>query len=478
MKRIILIAITILAVASFARATQPVINAAAGRISNVKKYEFKATMQGPVNASYVNGVTYIGPKDATNYGIERGTWHATDIDGLMQHVDQEYICSGQSTGTWGDLGMNSQAIDNVPGRMFLTSINNLTVDSGPVMMLSDSVADITLDNAVMRANWTAGFNLNLRSYNGAGGALELTSHMTFDFGDFYDLACMVGGYNTDLEPYYIGATLADYSSGFTCYWRGNTTGDDWKLGFRFKYPAQITPLYFINAHGEESSEQRFIYFSHGTYPAVWQPTGLDLFTDSNDTDLDAHAMNIDPGAGWVELSGDWTIQDNKASVTGSGLAIFETALSDIFVSATVTLDGETDEEGVIFRYQDNASGGNYWFVQTEPGVAGDDFTLYERVNGSDTSRGAYDFDVGTSGTSQIVVRADGQKITCWASRDGAGARALIQYDSGAQFQTETGMGFINGGASGARGFDTFSVHPIESTLIDDTITQVSGGVYE
>ena len=91
----------------------------------------------------------------------------------------------------------------------------------------------------------------------------------------------------------------------------------------------------------------------------------DLFTDTNGVSLDAHAMDV--GGGWTEVSGNWSINTNKAiCAINDGVlsySVTTTLASDVEVSAEITMPAVAYyAAGIMMRYADAT---HFWIVELE-----------------------------------------------------------------------------------------------------------------
>lgn len=103
----------------------------------------------------------------------------------------------------------------------------------------------------------------------------------------------------------------------------------------------------------------------------------DTFTDTNGTLLNAHAISPTNtlGATWIESTGNWTIQSDKANnntwVRTFGLV--ETGLANVKITASIlTQNGSLN--GLIFRYSDAS---NYWELRRNGSTKA--LSIYKKV---------------------------------------------------------------------------------------------------
>ena len=190
--------------------------------------------------------------------------------------------------------------------------------------------------------------------------------------------------------------------------------------------------------------------------AVLQPNNLSTFTAANGTSLDAITPEV--GSVWVEQSGNWDIQGNRANqvtATTATYATVDSGIADAIVDVVVN-PAASDDLGLILRYTDT---NNMWSVRAHSPTN----TLYviERNAGVETIRAstAVTFTGGTDYDLRAVI--DGQQIDAFA--DGGNKTS---YGSAALNETETVHGITGYAGGGNTQVDNFACYPRTSTTYD------------
>lgn len=134
---------------------------------------------------------------------------------------------------------------------------------------------------------------------------------------------------------------------------------------------------------------------------------VDNFTDTNNVSIASHTPNTQYSGGWTQtVSNAFYIQSNTLQpdrYSDGDLAIIESGLSDLTISATVvpfSTSGNRGYPGLVFRYLDAS---NFWYVF--PDSDNSLIQVYSVENGSHKQRIRYSF-INASGTSIDI------KITC------------------------------------------------------------------
>jgi hypothetical protein len=142
----------------------------------------------------------------------------------------------------------------------------------------------------------------------------------------------------------------------------------------------------------------------------------DHFTDADNTNLTAHAMDVGPG--WTAQAGTFTVIGNVAHCTvANSEYVADAGQADVTLTCTINMGSGASEAAVIFREQDS---NNFWAVSA---YAGDgNFYLYHKVSGS---LGAVTSGTGgvISGTpfvlsvvlsgSSFIIKKDGVTVINW-----------------------------------------------------------------
>ncbi len=137
-------------------------------------------------------------------------------------------------------------------------------------------------------------------------------------------------------------------------------------------------------------------------PEPEPPTFSDDFDRANSSDL---------GAGWVEVSGDWSIVSNQLSPGSAGGTIILRAATqmvsdDHYVQATITATAAASH-GVWCRGNANISSGYLWRND------GTSWDLFSVVGGSFTALGSYAAAAVPGDVAKIQVV--GSTITCFVN---------------------------------------------------------------
>jgi len=144
---------------------------------------------------------------------------------------------------------------------------------------------------------------------------------------------------------------------------------------------------------------RFIATSAG--PTIF---AFDTFTDANNTDIDAHTMDI--GSGWTQEGGLLNIQSNKlAGVTGDSVVYVDSRQADCTIEAYITTGGISYDVGIVFNVTD---GSNLWLCQLITIYNG--IRLYSRSGGTWTEEKLMSTSITTSTTYKLSVVINGDDL--------------------------------------------------------------------
>jgi hypothetical protein len=173
----------------------------------------------------------------------------------------------------------------------------------------------------------------------------------------------------------------------------------------------------------------------------------DTFSDTNGTNLTAHAMNTGPG--WTANNGRIDVNDNTASAPNAASASVYTAnagLSDVVMTCDLSAGSDN---GLVFRYTDISNHFVLYLNKTS-----NQFELYEKVSGTyllRTSIGVawnavtvYTFRVVLEGNS-ILCYGGGQSLTYSTANNATATRFGLYQNAGAlavyadNFKVETAV---------------------------------------
>jgi hypothetical protein len=182
-------------------------------------------------------------------------------------------------------------------------------------------------------------------------------------------------------------------------------------------------------------------------------TFSDDFNRPNSTNL---------GAGWVEVSGDWSIVDNRLSPGAAGGTIIlrvatAMASSDNYAQATLAAVA-TASMGVWCRGNANISTGYLWRN------SGSSWDLFSVVGGSFTLIGTYA--VGAAPGDVARVQAVGSTITGWVN----GVQRVSVVNTAVTSGTAVG---IRSDSNGAVRYDDFTGADVSTAVVLGTAVETS-----
>lgn len=175
------------------------------------------------------------------------------------------------------------------------------------------------------------------------------------------------------------------------------------------------------------------------------------------------ANNTDLGAGWVEVSGDWSIVSNQLSPGAAGGTIIlraagAMASNDNYAQATIAATTAASH-GVWCRGNSNISSGYLWRND------GTSWNLFSVVGGSFTSIGS--FAAAAAPGDVAKVQAVGSTITAYVN----GIQRVSVTDTGVTTGTSIG---IRSESSGSIKFDDFSAGDVTAGATLGTAAETDG----
>jgi len=187
---------------------------------------------------------------------------------------------------------------------------------------------------------------------------------------------------------------------------------------------------------------------------VLQPANLSTFSAPNGTSLDAITPEVGPQ--WVEQSGNFDIQANRANCTvlaaapTRSVATVSSGLSDCMVDSVVNLVA-LSAPGTTLRYSDN---NNFWLTALND--VANRFRLWDIVGGVATLRAFAAVAVAAATDYDNRAIMDGQNITCFMDQANRITFASV-------FNQTATLHGIRATAVGDR-FDNFAVYARTSTI--------------
>lgn len=383
----------------------------------------------------------LGPPE----GVNIGQLTVVEVDGALSVVANECAFTAQGTPVWTDLGFPSQAITKALGRGLLVIVNLSTWEELGIGW--DSVATVDdPDNFTyaLQANATDG------QIDVEGGTTIYTGLST---STDYRWCLLLGGYDVNGTPYYSGQTKADYVYG--C-WYLVEMGSTWHLVWT-KMTDNTATLYALFANLDGVGILDDIVVPDSDLSAVQAAvTNFSSFAAANGTDL-ATGYTPEVGADWVEQSGDWDIQGNRANPDGAAVATIDSGISDILEDCIVQVG--TNDSGIIMRYSDAT---HFWLLSLN--AAGNEIALWENDAGF-VKRASTGVALVAGVDYDARVIADGQTIDGFV--DGGDK---ISYGSAALNESATIHGMRATHTNDQ--FDNFAVSPRTAAIYNSTLGAV------
>jgi len=394
------------------------------------------------------GYTDAQVLDTLAEGVQAGQLTVVEVDGALAIVSNKCAFTAQTTPVWEDLGFYSQAITRAPGRAALCTLN-LDILSKQAIY-GWGTTPFTLNNNEGQAFLSVSAGIRFR-YAGLNTTLDTYANATD-----YQLALVLGGYDSNGAPWRSGQAAASYLCGVAYFIKGGAF-TDWTLLWR-DCRGNTSTLY---AH--------FLAYSTGgtlddfrvpdrDYKAVFQPNNVSLYASAGE--LSAYTPEL--GGGWTEDIGDWDTAGGVLTATALGIATF-TGLADCLYDTEITMPGAgVTPGGLVLRGTDYTGGSeDYWYVKCTPATAGNDFELIEYVGGAATQRAVDDADFVASVAYRVAALCHGTTITCLAFVPAANPNYMT-YAAAVSGQTATDFGLRDEG-NGNMTFDKTALYPRTSS---------------
>ena len=384
-------------------------------------------------------------------GITDGQLTIVEKDGTLAIVSNKCAFTVQATPTWADLGFYSQAISRALGRAALTTVNFSTTGNGHALLLMQ-IAGLN----------TPGWSSNVEyatSYDGTQiNAVALTIGVNGIAGNpsvstDYNLAIVLGGYDSNGVPWCDGETPSDYLYGASFFIQGGEFGAVWHLLWRTRL-GNTSTLYAAFSNYNFAGTIDDFRVPVADLSDVMLPTCFSSFDAANGTSLDAITPEV--GGSWTEQAGNWDIQGNKANPPGAAahhIATVSAGIADFLGRVTMTAGGDTG--AIVGRFTDTT---HYWMVRADQNS--NELQIYE-VNGGFTKRASTSVAITGSVDYDLVGIFDGQTIVAFL--DGANR---ISYSSASLNEFVTVHGLYSYGATQPT-FDNFHVNARISSVYDD-----------
>jgi hypothetical protein len=388
-------------------------------------------------------------------GIRDGQLTVVETDGTLAIVSNECATTAQASAAWGDLGFYSGAITKALGRGLLGTVNLGATNTQIVALdLFEAAGLVETDELYMFLFSNDGIlKCRVEVAGGGGGAQESGSVFSYSASTDYELAILMGGYDSNEVPWYSGQAAASYLYGVAFYIKGGTF-TTWTLLWRTAYD-NTSPLYAGVSSLDVVGTIDDFRVPDVDLSAVLQPTCLSTFTAANGTSLDAITPEV--GGAWTEQNGDWDVQSNRANPDGAAIATVDSGLDDAIVDCVVN-GGAGDQPAIVLRY----SGGDYWYLQADR--ANNQLELHE-LNGGDTVRA--NAAVAIANSTDYDIRAIAYSQTVDGFLDGANK---ISYGSAALNENVTVHGIRAENTAGQ--FDNWACFPRTSAVFDTELDAV------
>jgi len=405
---------------------------------------FNAADQGFVNAQVL---------DTLGEGITDGQLTIVEVDGTLAIVSNKCEFTAQSTPAWGDQGFYSQLVTRVLGRGLL--YKPISTDSGSVPTFAAGWK--TIESVVQSAGevrFSVFINYLSHIYIGADrdGFLIVLDVDTENTA--YDVALILGGYDTNGVPYRTGESAASYKFGVSYFIKGGSFST-WTLIWRDDRIDSDMYATFGTVGGKGTIDDFRV--PDKDLSAVLEPVALSTFAASNGTSLDTITPEV--GTGWTEQSGDWDIQSNKANPDGAAIATVASGEADAAVDCTVN-GGTSDNPAIVLRLSDTS---NLWYLQADK--ANNQLELHEVNATVDTVRASAAATINDSTDYDLRAIADAQVIDGYL--DGGNR---ISYASASLNETVENHGIRAETSLGQ--FDNFAVFPRTSATYDTELNAV------
>jgi len=408
------------------------------RTKYLLRADFSADDQG-----YANTQTL----DTREEGVEVGSLLIGETDGTIALASEKLSLTASAGGGWDKLGFVSNGMARRTGRTWFYT-TNFADDANAALLGFADAGTFTQADLVGWLYFAA--NDNIYWQTDAGSGSEYKQLETYSGTTEYQVALCMGGYDgaqvpytPKAKPYDLSVAKASYTYGCTAFIKGGAF-TDWTMLWR-SFNNNAGALYVERQDDKLAGTMDNIRVPDVNLSEVLTPVAFSAFYASNGTSLDAYQP--DEGNVWVEQSGDWDIQTQRANPDGAGIATVETPYSDVMVLCIVN-GGTGDQPAIVLRFSDTS---NYWYVQADR--ANNQFELHEYNATVDTVRANAGVTINNSTDYDLQVSANGQTITGHLD-NAVGSR--VSYASAALNETEKLHGIRAENTAGQ--FDNFHVH--------------------
>lgn len=361
-------------------------------------YALRATWDGADDQAYANNDLINTPAK----GVEDGALRLTEVDGTLSVENNKFKFTVQATSAWGDQGARKEnsIVRSLGKALFFTvNLSNLGVNG---FILGWSTAnDLNTPSHRRRSWWPNGSTGRLMiQITGSGSNPGIVDPMLTDTD--YELVVVLGGFNSDGDPYYSGQDENSHLFGAQFF---RKDGGLWTLAW-VDHKEDVSPLYpSISNHSCAGTVKPF-NVPDRDYRTVMHPSHFSSFKGVVGTDL--AAITPERGSPFV-LNGLWDIQAGGATTQGAvpaaprWTAISEFYFSDGFLHVPITpVAGEVG--GIIFR---EANGD---FLGAFIAEAANSFIMYEVISDDWTPKDSKSITI-TPGVKRIIkVRMEGQGL--------------------------------------------------------------------
>lgn len=347
-----------------------------------------------------SGVTYLldAPFTGDDQGYTNGqilntaaegvtTGYATVVegDGTLAISSNKLAFTAQTTPDYADQGLFSLAITRALGRIGCVTVNLDATDRAVLPLAWSTVEGIGCGFSGGGANGVIAFTTSaeIRFYYTDGSGTYIDNLGAYAGSTDYQLALVLGGYDSNGVPYRTGEAAADYKYGEALFIKGGAF-TNWALLWRDTRNNTAT-LYAIFSNYNATGTLDDLKVTDTTYPDLLTPGTYSATPNASDT---------------------FTHQ------------------ADFYLEFDVDTVPNGDEIIVKFRIQDAT---NYWQVTVD---SSGNLDLDEIASGSPTQRGT---DAGNVGNGdRITIIADDDTIYVFEA-----GNKRITYTSATNFKTET-----------------------------------------
>jgi len=307
-------------------------------------YSQRATWDGAQDQSFINNQLL----DTVAEGVEDGALLITVLDGAVSVENNKLKFTTQTTPAWNAQGGRyTNAVTRVLGKALFATINIFVLGANGFMLGWSSSTDVNWSGLKRRAYWISGTVTKLLiNLTGSGGNPALVSPVLIDTD--YELVIVLGGFDSDGDPYYSGQDPSLYLFGAQLF---RKAAGVWMLDW-VDHKEDTSPMYPVWTNHSSAGTVKPFNVPTRDYRTVLIPAHFSSFNAVVGTSLDQVTPEV--GAPFI-LSGLWDVQPAGATTQGAVpggpafLAISEINASDVFLRTWITpVAGETG--GIISRY--------------------------------------------------------------------------------------------------------------------------------